>query len=325
MIPTPNLKTVGPILVSSQVEIAPGQTLTPPLGDLYFGARLSVLVDEIHFRVYGDSQDFAWNDWRGFIRVGLKMGRHGITKEPTPIWNLGRLNGNDPAYGGTNTDASGILFTSWTWRLPAPLLVSGNSVIVPTIVYKDYATPFGEDPPPSVKVSIAYAGRVIASNQPLPARWPIPAVAFYESEDRPFSTSNAEDLMNPYRHDLHVQRFTTHLLASRSVRGEPLAQYAGMDILGARPAAPGPFAGAPFPAAANPGVFKIKMLDRLRTLVTKDFTPTAQFVDRNSRSWFVDTLLPPNDYYIAQIEKPAVDWTGVLHQIAMIGCRMEDL
>lgn len=322
MIPTPNLKTVGPILVSSQVEISPGQTLTPPLGDLYFGARLSVLVDEIHFRVYGNSQGFTWNDWRGFIRVGLKMGRHGITKEPTPIWNLGRLNANNVVYTGLETDATGYTFASWTWRLPAPLLVSGNSVIVPTIVYKDYATPAGEDPPPAVKVSIAYAGRVIASNQPLPARWPIPAVAFYESEDRPFSTSNAEDLMNPYRHDLHVQRFTTHLLASRYTEGIGPTD-AGIDLLGNPTRAPDALSDAP--VAANPGDFKIKMIDRLRTLVTKDFTPTGQFVDRNSRSWFVDTILPPNDYYIVQVEKPAADYPGVLHQIAMIGCRMEDL
>lgn len=318
MLPTPNLKTVGPILVSAEVDISAGQTATPPLGDLYFGSRLSVLVDEIHFRVYGPdvSDTTPWYDWRGFIRVGLKMGRHGITMEPTPIWNLGRLNANNPIIVATSADADDFVFASWTWRLPAPLLVSGNGVIVPTIVYKDYSGPVGEVSPPRLKVSIAYAGRVVASNQPLPARWPIPAVAYYESPNAPFATSNAEQLLNPYRSDLHVQRLTAHLLRSRFPNdlGNP---GRGLDILGYP---------APDPVAANPGDFKVKVRDRLHTLVTKDFTPTAHFVDRNSRSWFMDTVLPPNDYYIVQVEKPdSTEYDGVVHQIAMIGNRMEDL
>lgn len=324
MLPTPNLKTVGPILVSSEVEVQPGQTVTPPLTDLYFGSRLSVLVDEIHFRAYAPAGD-TFFDLRGFLRIGLKMGRHGITKEPTPIWNLGRLNANNPVFTGFNTDAGGYLFASWTWRLPAPLLVSGNSVIVPTIVYKNYAQA-GDPAQPPVTISIAYAGRVISSGQPLPSRWPIPAVAFYETPDVSFATSGATDLLNPYRSDLHVQRFTTHLLASRVVDPGPYANYGGVDILGNRGVGVGPTPGAPVPVAANPGIYKIKMLDRLRTLVTKDFTPTAHFVDRNSRSWFVDTILPPNDYYIVQAEKdPNADTRGVVHQIAMIGNRMEEL
>ena len=320
MIPTPNLQTIGPILVSSEVEIAPGQTATPPLGDLYFGSRLNVLVDEIRFRVYGNSAGFTWQDWRGFIRVGLKVGRNGITKEPTPIWNLGRLNANNVVYTGLDTDASGYTFASWTWRLPTPLLVSGNGVIVPTFVFQSY--PWTVLPPDPVKVSIAYAGRVLASNQPIPTRWPIPAVAYYESPDAPYSMSSAEDLFNPYRHDLHVQRITAHVLVPGPVVGFP-SLVGGADLLG-NPARP-PDPSQAGPIAGNPGPFTVRVQDRFKTLVTKDFTPTPAFVDRNSRSWFMDTVLLPTDYYVAEVQKPATGYPGVVHQISMIGCRMEDL
>jgi hypothetical protein len=326
MIAIPKLKCGAPILVSTELALAPGQTASPALSDLTFGSRYAVLIEEIHFRVYSISKDVTTlpggflDDLRGNIRVNLKIGRLDITDGFTPIWSLGRVNSNDIYYQQVSLDGVSAVpgqsrvVTACTWRLPVPLYMPPSALIQPTFSYATGSALTQALTLPTANINIAIAGRAVLPNQPVPARWPIPFSLFYEAPPAPFSVNPGSQLVNASRNDFHIQRMTLRVWDQRSV-ADPTVQF-GADWLGVT---------ANEPAST---ALQYRMRDRLGTSITKDFVPGPLLVDLNSRSWFMDTILPPDDYYRLEVQQqpnPASATIGLWTHAALVGARMEDI
>lgn len=326
MIATPKLKCGAPILVSAELDLAAGATGTPPLSDLSFGSRYSVLVDEIHFRIssIGKKTPAApgsvIDDLRGNIRVNLQIGRFQITDKFTPIWSLGRVNSNDIYYTQFSADAASAVpglsraITASSWRFPVPLYMPPSALILPTFAYATGASNAIPVFLPDAKINIAIAGRAVLPGQPVPARWPIPSTLFYEAAPAGYAVNPGSDLVNASRNDLHLQRMTLRVWDQRSPV-DPAVQY-GADWLGT--------------TADNIAstALQYRVRDRLNTYITKDFVPGPLLVDLNSRSWFMDTILPPDDYLRVEVQQqpnPASSTIGLWSHVALVGARMEDI
>lgn len=324
MISTPKLKCAAPMLVSAELSLAPGATGTPPLSDLTFGSRYAVLIDEIRFRVWNTGKNTAppngpIEDLRGNIRVNLTIGRFQVTDRFTPIWSLGRVNSNDIYYDDPSVDVASLApgasraVTACVWRLPVPLYMPPSALILPQFEYALGSSQGLGIALPTANINVSVAGRAVIPGQPVPARWPIPSSLFYEAAPAGFAVNPGSVLVNPSRNDLHVQRMTLRVWDQRSpaVAG---VQY-GADWLGATAAEPASTA------------LQYRIRDRLDTLITKDFVPAPLLVDLNSRSWFVDTILPPDDYYRLEVQQqpaPASN-AGLWSHFALVGARMEDI
>jgi hypothetical protein len=282
------------------------------------------MVDEIHFRVYNLGKNTAIpngpiEDLRGNIRVQLKIGRLDITDSFTPLWSLGRVNSNDIYYDDGSADTGSLIAgqsratTACVWRLPTPLYLPPSAIIQPTFTYATGSALALGIPMPTANINIAVAGRAVLPGQPVPARWPIPFSVFYEAAPAGFAVNPGSVLVNATRHDMHIQRMTLRVWEQR----QPAVgvQY-GADWLGAT---------ANEPAST---ALQYRIRDRLGTSITKDFVPGALLVDLNSRSWFMDTILPPDDYYRVEVQQqpnPASTVTGLWSHVAFVGSRMEEI
>lgn len=324
MIPTPKLKCGAPILVSADLALAPGQTQGPALTDLSFGSRYAVLIDEIRFRVYSSGKNAVApngpiEDLRGNIRVHLKVGRFDITDNFTPLWSLGRVNSNDIYYDDGSADTAsavpgqGRATTACVWRLPVPLYMPPSALIQPMFQYALGSSTALGITLPTANINVSVAGRAVLPDQPVPARWPIPFSLFYEAAPAGYAANPGSVLVNPSHSDMHLQRMTLRVWDQRALGVG--VQY-GADWLGTS---------AVEPAASSP---LYRMRDRLGTSITKDFLPGATLVDLNSRSWFMDTILPKDDYLrmeIQQLPAPASNVTGLWSHVALLGARMEEI
>lgn len=327
MITTPKMKCGAPILVSSELALAPGQTGAPNLSELSFGSRYAVMVEEIHFRVSSLEKVAQLvpggflQDLRGNIRVALKVGRFDITDGFTPLWSLGRVNSNDIYYLYPSTDAASAVagqtraITACVWRLPVPLYLPPSALIQPTFQYATGSAGTIGVTLPTANINIAVAGRAIIPGQPVPARWPIPFSLFYEANPAPYAVNPGSQLVNASRSDMHVQRMTLRVWDQQDVVANPSVLY-GADWLGTTANEPASMA------------LQYRMRDRLGTYLTKDFVPGPLLVDLNSRSWFMDTILPPDDYLrveVQQMPNPASPVTGLWSHVALLGARMEEI
>jgi len=327
MIPTPKMKCGAPLLVSAELALAPGQTGSPNLSDLSFGSRYSVMVDEIHFRISSNEKLTTavvggfLQDLRGNIRVQLKMGRLDLTDGFTQLWSLGRVNSNDIYYLQPSADAASFVagqtkaITSCVWRLPAPLYLPPSAIIQPTFQYAAGSALSLGLTLPTANINMAVAGRAILPGQPVPARWPIPFSLFYEAAPAGYAVNPGSQLVNATRNDMHVQRMTLRVWDQRNVVAVPTVPY-GADWLGTT---------ANEPAST---ALQYRVRDRLGTSVTKDFVPGPLLVDLNSRSWFMDTILPPDDYLRVEVQQqpnPASAVAGLYSHVAFTGARLEEI
>ena len=325
MISTPKMKCGAPLLVSSELSLAPGATGTPALSDLTFGSRYAVLVDEIHFRVWNTGKNTVppngpIQDLRGNIRVNLQIGRFQITDNFTPIWSLGRVNSNDIYYTDVDADAYSPVagqaraITTCTWRLPVPLYLPPSALVLPQFQYALGSSTALGITMPTANINVSVAGRAVIPGQPVPARWPIPSSLFYEASPAAYAVNPGSVLVNSSRNDLHVQRLTLRGWDQRSPASG--GTQSGADWLGTTAAEPASTA------------LQYRVRDRLGTYISKDFVPGPLLVDLNSRSWFVDTILPPDDYYRLEVQQqptPASPVTGLWSHFAVVGARMEDI
>jgi len=330
MISTPNLKCGAPIQVTTSVTISPGQTKIPPLGELNFGTRYSILVDEIRFRIKstnGNNPTLPSTrvaDLRGNIRVDFKFGRLGITDGFTPLWNLGKVDSNDqyyfnPAGDSASIAADGIkVITSSNWRLPNALYLPPSAIIQPTFTYATGSASTVGVTLKDAEVTMTVSGRAILPGQPVPARWPIPSVLFYEATPLGYQTSQGSQLANTSRNDLHVRRMTLRVWDQRPVfPATPLGEvYFGADFLTSSADEP----------ASNSLLFRLR--DREGTMLTKDYVPGPLLVDLNSRAWDMDALLPHEDYFRVEVQQnpnPSSTVSGLYSHVCFLGSRMENL
>jgi hypothetical protein len=327
MVSTPKMKCGAPILVSAELALAPGATGTPNLSELSFGSRYAVMVDEIRFRISSISKvnplvpGGFLQDLRGNIRVQLKIGRLDITDSFTPLWSLGRVNSNDIYYEDISADAASLVagesraITACVWRLPTPLYLPPSAIIQPTFQYEGGSASTIGVTLPTANINIAVAGRAILPGQPVPSRWPIPFSLFYEASPAPYAVNPGSQLVNATRHDMHVQRLTLRVWDQRNVVAVPTVRY-GADWLGTTANEPAETA------------LQYRIRDRLGTYVTKDFVAGPLLVDLNSRSWFMDTILPPDDYLRVEVQQqpnPTSTVTGLWSHVAVVGARMEEI
>lgn len=330
MIATPNLKCGAPILVSANVTLNPGDTKIPPLGELNFGTRYSILVDEIRFRIKSTNgnnpnQPNRIADLRGNIRVDLKIGRIGITDGFTPVWSLGQVDSNDQYYGdrnGGDTAAfapNGIkVITASKWRLPNALYLPPSALIHPTFTYVTGSSASSGVTLEPAEVNITICGRAVLPGQPVPARWPIPSSLFYEATPSGYQTNQGAQLANSSRNDLHIKQMTLRVWDQRAVfPATPIGQvYYGADFL---------YTSAPEPASQ---ALLYRIRDREGTMLTKDYVPGALLVDLNSRAWRMDALLPHEDYFRVEVQQnpnPASPLLGLYSHICFTGSRMENI
>lgn len=307
MIPIPKLKTGLPVLVSTETRVNANNTKPVDGGALQFPARYAVLLDEIRFRTYSNTDDPGLLDSTPQIRAMLKVGQHGITIQPTPLWSFGRLWNYYPNERATITTVDGNRrFSSVSWRLPAPLYLHPGSVVTALL---SNVIPAGLGISDfDVNVNIAYAGRMVLPGQQIPSQWPIPSVAFWEAPNANYASSRSTDLFNPFLKTLHVQGITARLWnpdPGSSANGDYLETLEQT------------------PAYNATDYVQIRMKDRMDMPVTKDYMPLQQFVDPNTRMWNMRTQLESNDYYVAEVRRANLD--NYRTHLAMIGQRMESI
>lgn len=330
MIPVPNLKCGAPIMVSTDLTLSPGQTQSPPLGELNFGTRYSILIDEIRFRIKstnGNNPNLAPTrvaDLRGNIRVDLKVGRIGITDGFTPVWSFGRVNSNDQFYFNPAGDSAGIpptgikVISQSVWRFHTPMYMPPSALIQPLFTYSTGSSATTGVALQPAEINMTVCGRAVIPGQPIPARWPIPSTLFYEATPSGYQTSHGSQLSNQSRNDLHIRRMTLRVWDQRAVppvtpNGEV---YYGADYLDTSAEEP----------ASTGLLYRIR--DREGTMLTKDYVPGPLLVDLNSRSWLMDSLLPHEDYYRVEVQQtpnPASSVAGLYSHICFVGSRMEEI
>lgn len=145
-----------------------------------------------------DNEDLAC-----VIGCKLDLGNFPLTNGYVPIGLFGRTE-NLWAEQVSDGDLT-ICINEFSWKLPRPLYVPADSVLVPVFQHRGLVNA-------DVNVRISYAARTLPLGAPPPKKLALPYAAFYAG--KPFDESDSgtdnsveTDLMNPFAEPIIIQRF----------------------------------------------------------------------------------------------------------------------
>lgn len=266
-------------------------------------------IDEIRFRLpdgTGSSPGSAGASWSS-IFCKLSLPNLPLTQGNVPIALLGKAL-DDSAESWPLSGSSPYIFT---WKLPKPLFVPAREYLKPVLYFAPYTGAA------SVTVSIAYACRPLPLGTPVPKTVQIPWVAAFvppvatpgtAASDR-IDESQPSDLYNPWRQDLHVQRFVGRLMPQGQNGEENL-------LMALADATPNLFAGL----STNAVGALVTAQDSFNNILIRDPTPFAHVFDFIDRAWTVNSILPSKGFYQFQIERFWSQYTTPV--IATLGISM---
>lgn len=280
----------SPLLLQAQITAQPGGEMgladTTRLENPFQGP---MWLDEIRFRLPSSTGLFAGGYWSG-IWCKLRLGDLPITQGNVPIALLGKeLNGSLQG---------AIAPYIFTWKLPKPLFIPARELLRPTIYFSPFVGAAAST------VTIAYACRPLAVGTPTPRKLNVPWVAAYvppfqatgvAAADR-IDLSQPSDLYNPWRQDLHVQRFVGRLLFQTS---SPTGAVGEPSYIPLSAVTPNLEAGLPTSAMGT----LVSAQDSFNNILIRDPTPFSHIFDFLDRSWTVNAVLPSMGFYQFQVER----------------------
>lgn len=298
----------APILLSGQVSINPGQTVSAPTQDLTSPFREAIWVDSIHWTAFGRPgspvQVLPWN-WGGTIRTRLVLGRTELTRNRNnafvPIWNFGpQVNDNSASlqFDRESADPS-VAASFYKWKLPRPLYVP------PGMSLQSEFSRTADGGPNGVVVSVGYAGRYVDPSLPTLHEIDVPLVCFAEAAGTLASfMSNENDFVNPYLTTYFTQRFILRAQETRDVGSGPyLSEATNLNT-----------------------VAQVKVQDTYGVNIVRDFLDwnTGVVFDANRRAWTFNKTLEPKERYNVQFRPPVGSATfGADLMLSLVGWRKE--
>lgn len=251
----------------------------------------------------------------GTIGCKLDMGNFSMTNGFVPVALFGRMenqiaeeNLGDSGSGASPGTVIGGYQNEFVWRLPHPLYVPADSVLIPQFQHRGLINN-------EVIVRISYSARSIAPGAAPPKKLAIPYAAFYAAKlidaavvgtDNSFET----DLVNPFDEPIIIQRFGGRIFFIQNAFGSTFAQEA-TDLAGDQ-------------AGAN---YTVRMQDSFGRNLIQNFIPFRTAFSGVTRTWEVDrAVMDPKSYYMAYIQKATTyggtAGLGTQAQISLIGHRV---
>lgn len=282
------MSQISPIVLRAQI--------TPPSGGGSFGlADTTVLenpfqgpmwLDEIRFSMSPFTASNAW----GSFKVELKLGDVPLTNGFVPMSLLGKMQ-NCSTVAGETSNAPHVFI----WKLPKPLFIPTRELLRPTMYYDNVGAPAQAQ-----TITITYACRPLPKDTPTPKKLHIPWVSYFKpvSVTTPGATDRTDhstpaDIFNPFKQDLHIQRFVGRLMGNIVGGANKLMDLASAKI---------------DLATSNPtvGTF-VSAQDSFNNILIRDPTPFAHVFDVVDMSWTVNCTLPPQGFYVFTIDRL---WSG---------------
>lgn len=260
----------------------------------------------------------------GLIACKLDLGQWPITNGFVPTWSFGR---SEQAFDEA-TQSSAVIIDptsptgvreattqSYIWRLPRPLYVPNDSVLVPNFQHRGlFAKP--------VDVNVGYVCRSLPKGYE-PKKIILPYAAAFVSKNFDVNTiagsvsgfdtdeSTETDLTNSFDEELCLQRFS----------GRALMYNNGAPSLSDE-------TGQPLSAWASAGL-TVRMVDSHGRPIIPNFTPFRTAFAGMTRSWEMDAgqMLDPRSYYNAILRvnslgvPPADQFYTLQAMIGMVGWR----
>ncbi len=287
------------LLCSGRLTINFNQILEPDSSRMQNPFKTPMLIDEIRFRTdWGDTQ--VGTDLLS-ARVEIKLGRTPLTKGFVPVSCLGKVILDQP-YVNYSPDN---ITRRHTWKLPKPLLVMPEDLLVCRLAYSTYKSP------ESMSIEVAYAGRSLPSSfvppevisMPWATSFDVPLLAYTDGNSGQ-TLSTQSDIMNPFDEPMRVQRFLGRTLRKNN-QTDPHSELGGQ-------------AGdsAPFTQTF------VRATDSLGNILVRDPTPFAHLFQYCDRAWTVNSTLPPKGFYRFQVDRlytATASNTFFAHAISMVG------
>lgn len=225
---TPGMELGEPVLLASYTTITRGGSSTPDLRPLQNVYRTPCAIEQIRFIVRGLDEIVQtprfYRGPGGIVRVRLSMGRMPLTQGHVPIWLLGpevqTLAEEESGVSSTySVSTQHVAYATYRWRLPHPLIVPVGAVITPELAfYNDPLVTNLASAGATLRVDVAYAGRVLLPGARAPEVQPIPyasAATFDQRADGSVVRYSVEnELNNPFQVPLRLHRLVARAQAS---------------------------------------------------------------------------------------------------------------
>lgn len=303
------LPAASPIHLSSSIVLASGAAGTVPVAALKnpMGADMEIL--EIKFEVsglYPPINSVRGVAFGGTVSCALSLGGYELTNGSIPVWGFGRAE-NLSAENKVNNPSDTALSRNWsayTWRLPRPLYVPADAVVLPNFVHTGFITE-------ALNVRIGYSARSVFVK---PKTVCLPWVAQYTSKAfNPIETAGTDqsaelDLVNDTDKTFRLQRFT-----GRTLYIDP-AGNASEDS----------------PQSFGSQQLTMRMVDSYGRPLVRNFTPFRSVFGALTRSWELENVgaeLDPGAYYRVFLKNgsvtPATPGAQGQAFVTMVGWREE--
>lgn len=259
-------------------------------------------IDEFRFTM--TTARVAGGAWYGGVpdalRIALRLGNTELTKGLIPAALLGRPR-------DWFAESPSVL-SNFIWRLPKPMYIPRQTTISVQVQQQE---DFRTATPLLMAVDAAMVGRPTLDN---PKFVNVPYAAHFQgslvTSGTTVDQSTRNDLRNPFRVPLHVNRFAA-------------TNWAVADGTDPTSSLPKLALGAPFDAPGACGANSIQLFDQDDRFGVRDVTPPGGFAALSDRSWRVDSTLASNAYFVADLSTTlSTGYSSTRQAIAMIGYRV---
>lgn len=251
------------------------------------GQAMEIL--EIKFQLYQDELQIV--NLLGTIACKLDLGKYPLTGGYVPLWCMGRA---ENLYSEMVSDPSSKCVNEFTWRLPKPLYVPADAVVLPTFQHRGLIKQ-------DIQIRISYSARSIPAGAALPSRVALPYAAAWSAKsfyiyDAGTDASRETDLVNPFDEPLHLQRFTGRVgmasLAQDTGEVNQITDGAGEGYGGY---------GRDYTPTA---LYSIRMVDSYGRPLVRTLLPFRTVFSGVTRSWEVaEATIDPRAYVLAHLKK----------------------
>lgn len=227
-------------------------------------------------------------DVGGVIACKLDLGKHSLTNGFVPVWSFGRVeNLTGEIINGTDTNGTVYTTNEFSWKLPQPLYVPANAVVIPTFQHRGLIEQ-------EIQVRISYSARSIPPGTPEPKKVSIPYAACYVSKS--FNVNNAgtdssseTDLINPFDEPLFLQRLTGRV-AQLNLSNTPPTIYDSDET----------YAGE----TVSTIQYNVRLIDSFGRPLIRNFVPFRMAFSGVTRTWETDgDVMDPRSYVLAYVRK----------------------
>lgn len=268
------------------------------------------------------------------IRASVKIGNHPMTAGFIPVCLLGPV-GNARSQTPALRTAAQVTHSTFTWRLPEPLWLPPNMPISMQIQHVNDFTVASAAGDQTVQVAIR---GIFDEKDTIPETVDVPyATSFLTPVETdtsgattgvapPVVAQSAQtDLFNPFTVPLNVERLSFEIsVASTGLDGATRANFAPTDAVSAQDQTGGLTSGQNY--GLDRRYVTLKMVSGKGRGIINNYVPIGVAIPSVTRTWMMNAVLDPADYYVAFISQQMPLFTQTLAfqmrtGLAMVGSR----